>query len=83
MAKKNLTKIEREIRDHPERFDFGDIPADRKVSAAQKAAEDALAPDWVKQSKANRDDLERAIANAKIEIDDFKANFETRGKLSD
>lgn len=82
MAEK-LTRMEREIRDHPEKFDFGDIPRDHKISAAQEAAYDALAPDWVKRSKENRDHLEGLIAKAKIEIDDFKANFDPRGKLPD
>ena len=47
MAKK-LTKIEREMRDHPEKFDFGDIPAARKKIPAQEARYDAMRPQWAK-----------------------------------
>lgn len=47
MAKK-LTKIEREIREHPDKFDFGDIPAPRKKIPRQEAAYDALSPQWAK-----------------------------------
>ncbi len=36
MAKK-LTRIERLIRDRPEMFDFGDIPADQNLTDAQRA----------------------------------------------
>ena len=82
MAKKKLTRIQRDIAEHPERYDFGDIPPNRVLIPAQEAAYDALAPDWVKQSKANRDHLAELMAKAEIELEEFKANFDTRGKLS-
>jgi hypothetical protein len=41
------------MRDHPEKFDFGDIPPDFKLTPAQQASYDALAPDWVKRFKKN------------------------------
>ena len=47
MAKK-LTRIEREIRDHPEKFDFGDIPPARKKIPAQEARYDEMRPQWAK-----------------------------------
>ena len=81
MAKK-LTK-QRLIDEKPHLFDYADIPPDYKISPAQQAAYDALAPDWVKQSKANRAHLAELMAKAEIEIEDFKANFGARGKLPD
>ena len=47
MAKK-LTRIERDIAEHPERYDYGDIPRDHKIIPAQEAAYDALRPQWAK-----------------------------------
>lgn len=47
MAKK-LTRIEREIRDHPDKFDFADIPADRVKIPEQEARYDAMRPQWAK-----------------------------------
>jgi len=73
--RKKLSKIEREIRDHPDKFDFADIPADYKLTPAQKARYDDLAPDWVKRFKKNSADLRRAEAEQQIVIDAFKANF--------
>ena len=72
---KRLTRIEREIRDHPEKFDFGDIPPDYKLTPEQQASYDAMAHDWVKRSKRNREHSERTLAENQIVIDAFKANF--------
>ncbi len=47
MAKK-LTRIQREIRDHPEKFDFGDVPPARKKNKVQEAKMDAMRPQWAK-----------------------------------
>ena len=41
--------IEKEIRDHPDRFDYQDVP-DLKINPAYRAAMDALQPDWVKEA---------------------------------
>jgi len=72
---KKLSRIEREIRDHPDKFDFADIPPDRKKIPAQEKRMDDLAPDWVKRFKKNSADLRRAEAEQQIVIDAFKANF--------
>jgi hypothetical protein len=52
MAKK-LTKVEREMRNHPERFDFGDIPPMRSGAAwdAYNREMDKLEPAWAKAMK--------------------------------
>lgn len=47
MAKK-LTKIERKMRDHPEKFDFGDIPPARKVHPEQEQWFRDARPQWLK-----------------------------------
>jgi hypothetical protein len=72
---KKLSRIEREMRDHPEKFDFGDFPPLRKITPAQQASYDALAPDWVKRFKKNTAYLRQLEAEQKIVIDAFKANF--------
>lgn len=46
MAK--LSKIQRLIRDHPERFDFSDIPADRVKIPEQEKRMDDMRPQWAK-----------------------------------
>lgn len=53
MARK-LSTIEREIRDHPDKFDFGDIPPDRVKIPAQEKAYDDLAPLWAKSLAARK-----------------------------
>ena len=50
---KRLTKIEREMRDHPEKFDFGDIPPDRKIYPDQEKRLDDLRPQWAKDLAGN------------------------------
>ncbi len=52
MAKK-LTRIERLIRDHPDKFDFADIPADRVKIPAQEKAMDDMRPQWAKDLAAS------------------------------
>jgi len=54
MAKK-LSRIEREIRDHPEKFDFQDVPPARKKNPAQEAAWDAMRPQWAKDLVAKNE----------------------------
>jgi hypothetical protein len=59
MAKKKLTRIERLIRDRPEMFDFGDIPADRVKIPEQEAR-------YEKWAKAHRKMVVEAMgANSK------------------
>lgn len=41
-------KTEREIAEHPERFDFGDIPPARKKVPAQEKRLDDMRPKWAK-----------------------------------
>jgi hypothetical protein len=52
MAKK-LTKVEREMRDHPERFDFGDIPPMQSGAAwdAYNREMGDREPRWFKEMK--------------------------------
>jgi hypothetical protein len=50
---KKLSKIEREIRDHPERFDFGDVPPDRVNIPAQEKRLDDMRPQWAKDLAAS------------------------------
>ena len=45
---KKLSRIERLIRDHPERFDYGDVPPARKKIPAQEKAYDDMEPQWAK-----------------------------------
>ncbi len=45
---KRLTRIERLIRDHPEKFDYADIPPDYKLSPAEEARNAAARPKWLK-----------------------------------
>ena len=52
---KKLTRIEREMRDHPEKFDYGDVPPDRKKIPAQEAAYDAMRPQWLKDLIGSKD----------------------------
>ena len=47
MAKK-LTRIERDIAEHPERYDYGDVPRDHRIIPAQEARYDAMRPQWAK-----------------------------------
>lgn len=47
MAKK-LTKIQKLMDERPEMFDFGDIPADRKIYAEQEKRLDDMRPQWAK-----------------------------------
>ena len=47
MAKK-LTKIEREMAEHPEKFDFADIPPDRLIYPEQEKRLDDMRPQWAK-----------------------------------
>lgn len=48
MAKK-LTKIERLMVEKPEMFDFGDIPADRKIYPEQEKRLRDARPQWLKE----------------------------------
>ncbi len=43
-----LTRIEREIRDHPDKFDFADIPPDYKIGPVEQARDEAARPQWLK-----------------------------------
>ena len=45
---KRLTRIERDIAEHPERYDFQDVPPDHREIPAQEAAYEALRPQWAK-----------------------------------
>ena len=45
---KRLTRMEREIRDHPEKSDFGDIPAARKIYPDQEKLLDDMRLQWAK-----------------------------------
>jgi hypothetical protein len=50
---KKLTRIEREIRDYPERFDYADIPPNRvKIPANEKRLDD-MEPQWFKDVAGN------------------------------
>ena len=53
---KRLNRTQRKIRDHPERFDFGDIPSDQRISLSQRKAYDALRPQWAKDLIGPRHD---------------------------
>ena len=55
MAKK-LTRIEREIRDHPEKFDYGDIPPDRKIFPEQEKRLAEARPQWLKELVGSKSD---------------------------
>jgi hypothetical protein len=54
LMSKKLSRIEREIRDHPEKFDYADIPPDYKLTPAQKARYDAMRPQWAKDLAGNK-----------------------------
>lgn len=45
---KKLTKLQQEMEDHPEKFDFGDIPAARKIYPEQEKRLDDMRPQWAK-----------------------------------
>lgn len=51
---KNKDKIKREMREHPERFDYGDIPDLDAVSKQHQKDLRAIAPEWVKKRLAKR-----------------------------
>ncbi len=53
MAEK-LTRIQRLIRDHPELFDYGDIPPDQNLTPAQRAP-------YEKAAKAHRKKVVEAM----------------------
>ncbi len=42
-------RIRREITEHPEKFDFGDIPPDRKIYPDQEKRLDDMRPLWAKE----------------------------------
>ncbi len=50
---KKLTRIEREMRDHPEKFDFGDVPPARVKIPEQEARYDEMRPQWAKDLAAS------------------------------
>ncbi len=54
MAKK-LTRIERDIRDNPDKYDFQDVPPARVKIPEQEAAYDALEPEWSKKLSGKRE----------------------------
>lgn len=46
---KRSAKLQREMDEHPERFDFGDIPPDRVRIEANEASIQAGKPQWLKR----------------------------------
>ena len=53
MAKK-LTKIQKLMDEHPEKFDFSDIPPDRVLIPEQEKWYDDNAPQWAKDLIGNK-----------------------------
>lgn len=53
---KKLTKIEREMTEHPEKFDFADIPPARKIYPDQEKRLDDMEPQWFKDLVGKKDD---------------------------
>ena len=52
---KRLSRIERDIRDHPEKYDYYDIPLEDKVTPAQQAIYDDMRPQWAKMLAGESD----------------------------
>lgn len=48
-------KIRREITEHPEKFDFGDIPPARKIYPDQEKRLDDMRPQWAKELAGEAD----------------------------
>ncbi len=49
-----VAKVRKEMREHPERFDFADLPPGVELTAGQLAEAERLTPDWLKELIANR-----------------------------
>jgi len=43
-----IAKVRAEMREHPERFDFGDLPP-AELTQTQKESADRMRPDWLKE----------------------------------
>jgi len=52
---KRLSRIEREIKEHPSKFDFADIPPDYKIGPVEQARDEAARPQWLKDLVGNND----------------------------
>jgi hypothetical protein len=67
---KKLSRIEREMRDHPEKFDYPDFPPLRKLTPAQQARYDAMRPQWAKDliggSTGSAEDTDLAASNGDV-----------------
>ena len=49
---RKLSKVDREIRDHPERFDFGDVPPMGSLTPEHARQLDERRPDYIKKRLA-------------------------------
>lgn len=58
---KSIAKVRREMREHPERFDFGDLPS-AELTKAQKDSADRMRPNWLKEGVAKA----HAVGTGKI-----------------
>lgn len=50
---KRIAKVRREMREHPERFDFGDLP-NLDLRPALREQSDRMRPDWLQEGIAKR-----------------------------
>lgn len=46
---KDIAKVRKEMRDHPERFDFAGLPPGVELTPGQLAEAERLTPDWLKE----------------------------------
>lgn len=53
MAEK-LTRVQRDIRDNPDKYDYADIPLPRKRTAAQEKLYADMRPQWAKDLAASK-----------------------------
>lgn len=49
----DIERLRREMREHPERFDFADLPPGQ-LTAAQKRQAEESSPDWLKDMIARQ-----------------------------
>ncbi len=56
---KRIAEVRREMRAHPERFDFGDLP-DLDLRPALQEQSDRMRPDWLKEGIAKAQAAKRS-----------------------